>query len=113
MGKEKHFDSNKAKTDDIISSIEAQYKEYKTDMLSRDTADLWESSMRITAFRYLKDYLVDESGAIADGLLEKLYVVLGGNILYTLVDEYMDVECCDITSWSDIKDMIINYLQYE
>lgn len=104
--------SNKSKNDNIISSIEKQYNEYKADMLGRDTVDLWENSMRITAFRYLKDYLVDESGAKADGLLEKLYVALGDNILYSLVDEYMEVETCDIGSWSDIKDMIINYLQY-
>lgn len=96
----------------IIESINKQYNEYKVSMCNRSFEDLWENSMRITAYRYLKDYLVDCCGARQDKVLNKLYEELGDNILVALVDEYMEVESCDIASWSDIKDMIINYLQY-
>ena len=96
----------------IIESINKQYNEYKASMCNRSCEDLWENSMRITAYRYLKDYLVDCCGARQDKVLNKLYEELGDNILVALVDEYMEVESCDIASWSDIKDMIINYLQY-
>lgn len=99
--------------DKIIKSIYAEYRAYKKEMIDYSPDVIWNNSMKITAYRYIKDYLVDECGAMADGLLTKMYKVCGKHILSALVDEFMEVEYCDIGRWEDLRELIRNYLDYK
>lgn len=95
----------------ILVSIREEYQEFKAGMMACGVEKMCEESCRITAWRYIEDFLEGTSEGGAD-LLEPLYEKAGRHILSTLVDEYMDSECCDIGSWSEIRNLAIDYLRF-
>lgn len=96
---------------EILETVQKEYREYKAYMMDAGAEEIWSSSSRVTAWRYIKDYLEGNADS-GENLLARLYDKAGECILSTLVSRYMKGEGCDIGSWSDIRELVLDYLEY-
>ena len=52
-------------------------------------------------------------GELPENKINSLYVKCNGQVISTLVDEYIDSEYYDIAQYSDLKDLVENFLRRE
>ncbi len=95
----------------IIEVIEKEYAEFKEDQLRMTKQEIYENCLRINAWSCIHDYLVEDNQVNYE-TLSKLNRSAGSHIISLLVDSYFDSEYCDICSYSDIKELIANFLEY-
>lgn len=95
----------------ILRTIKKEYAAYKLDMINAGAEEIWKTSMRATAWRFIKDFLEGHADSGND-LLVRLYKSAGDNILSRLVSRYMKSESYDIASWRDIRSLVFDYLEY-
>lgn len=94
----------------ILKTIQKEYDAYKLSMVEAGTEEIWKSSIRITAWQSIKDFLEGNADS-GDDLLVRLYKCAGDNIISRLVSKYMKSEGYDITSWGDIRSLALDYLE--
>ena len=95
----------------VLSQIEKEYETYKAEWVAKGADAVWENSFRINARCCIKDFLLD--GELPENKINSLYVKCNGQVISTLVDEYIDSEYYDIAQYSDLKDLVENFLRRE
>lgn len=95
----------------VLSQIEEEYKTYKAEWIAKGAEAVWENSFRINAWCCIKDFLLE--GDLPKNKINSLYLKCDGHVISTLVDEYIDSEYYDIAQYSDLQELVENFLRRE
>lgn len=95
----------------VLSEIKAEYKTYRSEWIAKGAEAVWHNSFNVNAWRCIKDFLLD--GELSETEMNRLYMKCNGHILSALVDAYVSSEYCDIAQYSDLKELVKNFLGKE
>ena len=95
----------------VKEAIEREFEDYKAEQIAKGAEEVFCNAFRINAWSSIYDFL--DSNELSDETKIALYEKCNGHILSVLVDEYVYTEYCDIAQYSDLKELVNNFLNDE
>lgn len=101
------YDEDLSYNDNLIKKVKSELEEFKTDMLSKSPAEIYNEASKIRFYEYMADYIQYEE--ISEEQSEALYKS-NKHVLGALWNEMLDMENFNIGSVEDADTLIDTYL---
>ncbi len=101
------YDEDLSYNDNLIKKVKSELEEFKTDMLSKSPAEIYNEASKIRFYEYMADYIQYEE--IGEEQSEALYKS-NKHVLGALWNEMLDMENFNIGSVEDADTLIDTYL---